>query len=347
MQHCLCRVLSVLAVVKLSTVTASLSQNAKVAEAEIWPRQQATAEDAFCPLLSAAARVNKDIVDMMRAIAFNTTVSPSRPGGRVRWTISSVAQPIQSWRRLFQQRESGEFSAGSCAVVSSSGVLLNHSHGAEIDAADVVIRFNDAEVTADLAQFVGTREDIRILNDEDADYMLRPDRWNLDVLPDKVHILQRQKGSGMLLSRVLEKLRKTHPSGNFLEGDRYVNIVGQQIMHHIFGKPAEVYQHGMERHLTTGLHGIVIAASLCTEVRTYGFVKSAFADSAPYHYYGARKKGTANDKGKHSTYLQEKQLWRMMATNGDVDSTDKAVFPGFNGIKCSLHNSYNSLLQQL
>eukprot|EP00971_Amphidinium_carterae_P135067 2676869-Amphidinium_carterae.1 len=51
-----------------------------------------------------------------------------------------------------------------CAVVSNSGVLLNHKHGAEIDAADLVIRYNDAVIGGDLQEYVGTKDDIRILN---------------------------------------------------------------------------------------------------------------------------------------------------------------------------------------
>ena len=37
---------------------------------------------------------------------------------------------------------------GRCAVVGSSGILLYHDHGGEIDAHDVVIRFNSAPTRA-------------------------------------------------------------------------------------------------------------------------------------------------------------------------------------------------------
>ena len=51
----------------------------------------------------------------------------------------------------------------SFAVVGSSGSLLEAEFGREIDAQDVVIRFNNAPSEA-YESFVGSRTDVRILN---------------------------------------------------------------------------------------------------------------------------------------------------------------------------------------
>ena len=54
-------------------------------------------------------------------------------------------------------------SFSTCAIVGSSGALLHDRRGAEIDAHDLVIRFNNAPV-AGYEAVVGSRTDLRLLN---------------------------------------------------------------------------------------------------------------------------------------------------------------------------------------
>eukprot|EP00971_Amphidinium_carterae_P292894 5815162-Amphidinium_carterae.1 len=49
----------------------------------------------------------------------------------------------------------------TCAVVSSSGALLNHTYGEEISAHDIILRFNSA-TTVHYEKYVGNRTDIRV-----------------------------------------------------------------------------------------------------------------------------------------------------------------------------------------
>merc|ERR550532_1210855 len=48
---------------------------------------------------------------------------------------------------------------GKCALVGSSGRLLDHKYGAEIDKADIVMRFNYAPVQG-YEQYVGSKTTI-------------------------------------------------------------------------------------------------------------------------------------------------------------------------------------------
>eukprot|EP00971_Amphidinium_carterae_P129607 2567201-Amphidinium_carterae.2 len=195
-----------------------------------------------------------------------------------------------------------------------------------------------------MADFVGLREDIRVLNDLHSDYLLYPGHKTVNVSTDSLILMQRQRGgSGIAPKRLMQILHTQHPLGNFVQGERYVNVVAQQVMNDAFGQPDKGWNVEMSRHLTTGFQGLLTAATLCKEVRTYGFVSSPQAGSVPYHYYG-EKAGTANDKGKHATYDEEKDFWRMIATNSDIDATDKAVFPGFPALKCGPERS-TALLQ--
>merc|ERR1719311_1926344 len=49
-----------------------------------------------------------------------------------------------------------------CAVVSSSGALLKNDYGSDIDAADIVFRVNDADVTG-FEKHVGSSENVRVI----------------------------------------------------------------------------------------------------------------------------------------------------------------------------------------
>mmetsp|Transcript_60645 Transcript_60645/g.144470 ORF Transcript_60645/g.144470 Transcript_60645/m.144470 type:complete len:369 (-) Transcript_60645:65-1171(-) len=261
---------------------------------------------------------------------------------------ADVLKRLDTWPRPSTDHGvvAGRVPRGSkCAVVSNSGVLLAHEYGAEIDSADLVFRFNDAAVDSSVARHVGSREDFRVLNDQQSNWIHHPARLHLEFSPDAVYVLQRQEIKGR---NHLHQIVDMHPLGTFLEGDRYLTKVAEEIMQQVFGSPNVTFHGKAHRHMTTGFHGMLLAASLCKEVRAYGMASSVNGASAPYHYYGAMKEGTtANDVQNHPTYNEERELWRMLATNSDLNSTDKAVFPGFSGVECNHLNSYNAFLQRL
>mmetsp|Transcript_57108 Transcript_57108/g.105592 ORF Transcript_57108/g.105592 Transcript_57108/m.105592 type:complete len:345 (+) Transcript_57108:87-1121(+) len=324
-----------------------LVHSAKVADADEWAREP-SAEAAFCPYLNAVSRMQANIIDVLRHLSNTSStvhVEDAWQKRKHQWVLSEDATPKEQLLHLFTN--DGNFLAETCAVVSSSGVLLSHTHGPEIDSADLVWRFNDAEVDPSIADYVGTREDVRVLNDQQSDYLIYPGHLTLNISANAILVMQRQRGgSGIRPYRLMQMLHEMHPMGNFVQGDRYVNLVGQQVMDNAFGQPESPWNVQMSRHLTTGFQGILMAATLCKEVRTYGFVNSPHTDAAPYHYYG-EKMGNAAEKGKHATYDQEKLFWRMIATNSDIDATDKAVFPGFPALQCDPFQHYTALLRLL
>lgn len=77
--------------------------------------------------------------------------------------------PLTSFERIFQTRVLDRLqhtgrTKPTCALVSSSGGLLNSSSGSDIDSHDVVIRFNDAPAGGVYASDVGSKTTIRIIN---------------------------------------------------------------------------------------------------------------------------------------------------------------------------------------
>mmetsp|Transcript_27890 Transcript_27890/g.64799 ORF Transcript_27890/g.64799 Transcript_27890/m.64799 type:complete len:377 (-) Transcript_27890:83-1213(-) len=288
------------------------------------------AETPFCNFVQNASHISAEVVDMLAHMAGKDDAHQ----GHDRERLSA----------LFKD---GKFHAGTCAVVSNSGVLLNHTYGADIDAADIVIRFNDAELSdPTLAAFVGTHDDIRILNNQ-IGMALKRGAMGMDPpgSPDALYVLQRfhedmqnvmalQSGNSTIVADMLASTRDRHPEAHFVAGSDQVQSVSNEVMHSVFGENIHRSFHS-ERFLTTGFYGVMLAMSLCDKVDAYGFVQSVNSASAPYHYYGKMKVGSADNKQHHPTYDQEKHFWKMVSRNDDADLSDRTVLPGFRALSCA------------
>ena len=67
--------------------------------------------------------------------------------------------------RLTQPQQPQPLRFGTCAVVGSSGSLMLDRFGGEIDAHDVVIRFNSAPVLG-YEEIAGSKTTVRLLNSQ-------------------------------------------------------------------------------------------------------------------------------------------------------------------------------------
>merc|ERR550514_2513769 len=91
---------------------------------------------------------------------------------------------------------------------------------------------------------------------------------------------------------------------------------------------------------STGALGMLIALSVCDEVRAYGMAATQKANWLyPYHYYEELtgfKAGFADNNTVHKSFDAEKHLWRLLARNppAEMDKTDVAVIPGFSNAVC-------------
>mmetsp|Transcript_20716 Transcript_20716/g.57873 ORF Transcript_20716/g.57873 Transcript_20716/m.57873 type:complete len:439 (+) Transcript_20716:51-1367(+) len=219
---------------------------------------------------------------------------------------------------------------GTCAVVSSSGVLQRHEHGSEIDQADTVIRFNDAPV-AGFEKIVGSREDLRFVNMHFPELVLH--RKTIKERDDVVYV-------GVLPSneRKFERLSAMRPGIKLYMADSQLSENVFEGLQRVFSDGwFHVGSDGFREWPSTGALGMLISLSICDEVRAYGMADTGRADTFtyPYHYYDPR--GAADDNPVHKSFDAEKYLWRMLATNShkDIDRTDVAIIPGFSQAKCS------------
>mmetsp|Transcript_80 Transcript_80/g.112 ORF Transcript_80/g.112 Transcript_80/m.112 type:complete len:355 (-) Transcript_80:33-1097(-) len=210
-------------------------------------------------------------------------------------------------------------SAKTCAVVSNSGVLLAHKHGAAIDAADVVFRFNDAQIGGELVDVVGARDDIRILN-----HKVSGGVWMELLEQNATRSKKFEHSSPNTTTKMPVYIKKLDRV--LRDPRRLADKMARSFFGTSLGKAG-----------TTGLTGVVLAMFLCDEVKAYGFAATPTADKTPFHYFGDLEVGIASrnpDPAHAKTFNTEKRFFQHVALNDDVNATDVVVIPGFPSLKC-------------
>mmetsp|Transcript_24530 Transcript_24530/g.56539 ORF Transcript_24530/g.56539 Transcript_24530/m.56539 type:complete len:614 (-) Transcript_24530:55-1896(-) len=246
--------------------------------------------------------------------------------------LSSLeAQDMYATAPASEQRN-GPFpipNASRCAVVSSSGSMLSHHYGAEIDATDLVFRFNDAPIGGDLADQVGSREDVRILNRLNGEKFMANDSKRM--AQGVVYVLSRHSPD--------EAQSRWNINGDerFVFNRRGINGKSPEEAATLM-MWLEFREQAVVDNPTTGMMGMMLAMTLCDEVRAYGFPVTTGNAKAPFHYYGLQKFLRADRNFEHEVAGFEKELWRRVATNSDVDEADVSVVPGFKRLNGSSHS---------
>jgi len=233
--------------------------------------------------------------------------------------------------------------AKKCAVVSSSGVLLHHRYGDAIDSSDLVFRFNDAELEGDYRDSVGTKENIRILNRKTVNggYIKR----RPPLQQDAIYLLTRHNRSDLNISNITADIRKGNPLVHFAYADGGVmERTARKILVERYPEPEWLNSKLRSEVLTSGYRGIIMAMFVCDEVWAYGFADTTGSKVSTFHYYGELRSGNAsfNKESIHRhTSHQEKLLYREMAMNDDLDSSDVAVIPGFSKLEASCEHAFH------
>lgn len=147
-----------------------------------------------------------------------------------------------------------------CAIVGSSGVLMRHQNGKEIDSADFVVRFNSAP-TRGYEGSVGTRTDLRLSNGEHIGYKERNET-----------VIHHLKASSFLFKLFLYAAKFPPANGHAQplafhpEFTSYVAKVGRGTIP------------------SSGLFAVMLALHTCAEVKLYGF-HASFRHGSRHHYF--------------------------------------------------------------
>jgi hypothetical protein len=180
------------------------------------------------------------------------------------------------------------------AVVGSSGNLLKHKYGPEIDKHDVIIRFNQARVKG-YEEFVGSRTDIRIVNchvltgTTDTSLYSNYDKNFIPNLPPQLLVVSKP-------TYYNKQKRSPHNEVVLLSDDFHKYC--ERILN--TGKDPSV-----------GFLGTIMALNSKTVPSIYGFDQSATVDNK--HYWEHVKK-----IGKFHKFSREKEIFKQLQEQGKI-----------------------------
>ncbi|KAG5285533.1 hypothetical protein AALO_G00004450 [Alosa alosa] len=220
----------------------------------------------------------------------------------------------------------------SCALVTSSGHLTGGARGTDIDAAECVIRMNDAPAGGAYGRDVGRRTSLRVVAHSSMQRVLRGRHQLLNASQDAVFVFwgpssyMRRDGKGLvynnlrLMNQVLPKLK--------------VYIISWQKMlqfDELFKKETGKDRRISNSWLSTGWFTMTIALELCDRINVYGMVPPDFCreaehPSVPYHYYEPRGPDECamyisherGRRGSHHRFITEKRVFAKWAQTFDI-----------------------------
>lgn len=212
-------------------------------------------------------------------------------------------------RLLFDNKSEGRYcciqpdaAKKSCAIVSSSGVMLKFNLGAEIDKHDYVIRLNNAPIQ-NYSNYVGQKISIRF-GHKGAPYHGEPPEYHINEQYYKCKTLNWFRGK--------YEIRRSQYDA-FVGGFPDLQVVPYHCESYVVMKLLRNIFPGMlgrriqgNADPTSGASAIILALSSCEKVVLYGMTNTLYDDDISYHYYGPFKKRHRTD---HFSFDAEKDLW--------------------------------------
>mmetsp|Transcript_16647 Transcript_16647/g.28091 ORF Transcript_16647/g.28091 Transcript_16647/m.28091 type:complete len:310 (+) Transcript_16647:198-1127(+) len=144
----------------------------------------------------------------------------------------------------------------TCAIIGSSGIVLNYEDGPEIDAHDMVFRFNSAP-TKGYEKHVGKKTTFRVTNTQN---------WGFH---------ESEKENLVIHFRAASSVKGLFWNGN------------QKKPWNLYAFDPDLVEYiafSLDFMATSGLYGILIAMQRCARVDLYGFQVST-EHGTLYHYY--------------------------------------------------------------
>ncbi|XP_033636907.1 alpha-N-acetyl-neuraminyl-2,3-beta-galactosyl-1,3-N-acetyl-galactosaminide alpha-2,6-sialyltransferase-like [Asterias rubens] len=221
-----------------------------------------------------------------------------------------------------------ELRCRTCALVTSSGQLLGKNAGKDIDAAECVIRMNDAPTRAFEAD-VGSRTTVRVVGHSN----FRPTFQNKPS-NQKVHFMyERTKSDNVIIAWLYNTNVYKNPAYRLIlnYSQLYKNVsffmhtlAMMRYNNEVFHNETGITRTQAKTWLTTGWHTMLLALDMCEDLTVYGMVYGDYClenpnDATPYHYYGNTGNNTRTECGYYMK--SEERL-----TSGHLFVTEKFIF---------------------
>ncbi|KAI8502795.1 St6galnac4p [Branchiostoma belcheri] len=245
-----------------------------------------------------------------------TVAGLTNPPGPVHPTPFNITDPLSGYVNVLKDKDPFKRHCSVCALVSTSGHVLNYTAGEEIDQAECVIRMNHAPVDG-FEKHVGTRTTVRVATHTNFEEAWREithiisteNRSSLIVWgPDRT---MRTDGKGETYNYLLnltkastdvefymltpERMRYSHKlfdNETALPGYRpdrgSDRPTAAHPRKHAF--QCKMSQNRREIWLSTGWFTMVLATEMCNRIKVYGMsngdnCRDPKAYPAVYHYY--------------------------------------------------------------
>ena len=213
---------------------------------------------AFTGEFEGDLAINRDRVLKDKQVAVTLPGKEKDPDGGYRVLVPNEEPLFSQFAKILPKKdEIGRAFFGTCAVVGSSGIVLNYDHGSDIDEHDMVFRFNSAP-TRGFEKHVGSKTTYRITNTQN--WGFHEPKTDESIL---IHFRAKSAIKGLFWNSKQKK-----PLKLYAFAPDFVEYVAQKV----------------NFLATSGLYGILLALQRCHSVSVYGFQVST-QHGALYHYY--------------------------------------------------------------
>ncbi|XP_018610423.1 alpha-N-acetyl-neuraminyl-2,3-beta-galactosyl-1,3-N-acetyl-galactosaminide alpha-2,6-sialyltransferase isoform X2 [Scleropages formosus] len=217
-----------------------------------------------------------------------------------------------------------------CALVSSSGQMLNAGLGKEIDKADFVIRMNNAP-TQGFERDVGNKTSLRVVSHTTVPWLLKNEIHYFQQSASTIYVIwgpenkMRQDGKGPIFNALM-KVAKKYPNVKLYAVTRKKIQDCDNIFQNETGKNR--MQSGA--FLSTGFFTMILAMDICDNIQVYGMINDSYCGQVkhkrvPYHYYEKSwidecRMYNAHEKARHGghRFITEKAIYARWASQKHV-----------------------------
>ncbi|KAI8502796.1 St6galnac4p [Branchiostoma belcheri] len=220
------------------------------------------------------------------ATMYNIIADPAKP-----LEPFNITDPLSGYVNVLKDKDPFKRHCSVCALVSTSGQVLNYMAGEEIDQAECVIRMNHAPVDG-FEKHVGTRTTVRVATHKNFEEAWREithiiSTENLSKVfvwgPDRT---MRTDGKGKTYNYLLS-LAKASTDVEFymLTPER------MRYSHKLFDNETGLPRRPeSDIYLSTGWFTMVLATEMCDRIKVYGMsngdnCRDPNAYPAAYHYF--------------------------------------------------------------